>query len=235
MIMKRIVLILCLIVKISIGYAQDPARAYAYTISMGVSSKAAYAHSGVIITEAGVHKLLNQQKKALNNFREQYDDYLSTLRNLLSYSAELYGIYHEVTGVATNISRLQSTMRSASPTNFVAAYYSSGGERVINNIINDGIKFATDVSTLFPIKNKVRLTEKERFDCIRRLRLRLSKMNQEVYYALKLIKYTTLMDTWYEVTHQHPTYKTRSLSTILKEAQEGWSVRAVSAGRANSK
>mgnify|MGYP006874329251 CR=1 FL=1 len=236
--MKRLFLFYLLLLSFSVSYAQDALRASTYAKAAIASSKALYANATVVTGNAGAHVLVAKQKKALNNFREEYDNYLSNIQKLLAYAAEIYGLYYEVTNIGKNITELKSVINHVDPGNYIATYYSSRGGRLWNSIVNDGVLFATDVVTLFPLnKDKSknpRLTEEERYECIRRIRLRLHKMNMEVGSLLRTIKYTTLMDTWYEVTRTSPPVKTRPLKAILADAQKGWVLRARAAAKANS-
>ena len=73
------------------------------------------------------------------------------------------------------------------------------------------------------VKNS-KMTEKERIDCISRVRKSLQSMNYKIRKLNRLLRYTTLMDSWYELRGKY--YKPKSMYTISTECQKRWARKA---------
>lgn len=65
------------------------------------------------------HVWLNGEVKYINNFQREFDNYLSTFRTIISYAAQTYGFYYEVSNLCQNMGKLTAQIGDT-PVNAIA-------------------------------------------------------------------------------------------------------------------
>ena len=76
----------------------DPARAAAIDVASELEKKSLDAQYKVQLLQSTGHLWTRQEVDAVTDFQKECNDYVSTFNSLLTYAAEIYGIYYDVTG-----------------------------------------------------------------------------------------------------------------------------------------
>ena len=156
----------------------DPVRAGMFKLYAKTATKALVAQDAVLTLNGGEHIMSKEEVDKINNFQNQFNKYLTSFDDILTIAAEIYAIYFEVDHAVKNIKELKSFTVSC-PANTLAVALSKSRSHIYSDIIDNGIQIAADVEKLLPIskdedKNS-KMTEKERIDCISRVRKKPSE------------------------------------------------------------
>lgn len=201
----------------------DPVRAALFAKYAKQAKQALKAQDEVMSLNLTGHKFLKEEVEATTNFQKQFNDYLDSFGDILSIAANIYGIYWEVDQAVKNIKELGSTV-SSSPANILAVAFSERKNDIYTDVINSGIQIAGDVQQLLPLRaekgKNPKMTEFERIKCIGNVRRSLRSMNYKLRKMNRIIRYTTLLDSWYELKG-HPK-GTRSMREIATGCQKSW-------------
>ena len=81
----------------------DPARAAAIDVASELEKKALNAQYKVQMLQSTGHLWVRQEVDAVTDFQKEFNDYVSTFNNLLTYAAEIYGIYYDVNSLANTL------------------------------------------------------------------------------------------------------------------------------------
>lgn len=228
--MKRLYIILLLAAISTHSIAQngpDLVRAGMFKLYATSASNALAAQDAMLTINLGNHIMSKEVVDKTTNFQRQFNNYLKNFDDILTMAAEIYGIYHEVTQAARNIKELQSFV-VACPANTLAVAFSKSRNGIYKDVIDNGIQIAADVKKLLPIgkddEGNTKMTEYERINCIGKIRKSLQSMNYKIRKMNRLLHYTTLLDSWYELrgTYRKP----RSMYTICVDSQKRWASKA---------
>ena len=175
------------------------------------------------------HKFLGEEMEKITDFQKQFNNYLNSFGDILSIAAEIYGIYYEVNQALKNIDKLKDAALSC-PANLVAVALSERKNNIYVDVIENGIQIVNDIRHLVPLskdKDKnAKMTEKERIECMGKIRKSLRALNYKMRKMNRLFSYTTLLDSWYELKGNPP--KTRSMREIVTSCHKGWMRKATS-------
>lgn len=196
----------------------------AYAIS---ASKALAAQDVLLTINGGEHLMSKTEVEQTVNFQKQFNDYLNKFNDIISLAAEIYGIYYEVDHAVKNIKELKSFV-VACPANTLAVALSKSKNHIYQDVIDNGIQIVADIKQLIPIskddEKNSKMTEYERLKCISKIRRSLRDMNYKIRKMNRLLRYTTLLDSWYELKGRY--YKPKSMYTISTECQRRWASKA---------
>ena len=108
---------------------------------------------------------------------------------------------------------------------------------IYKDVIDDGIQIAADVKQILPLgsskgKNP-KLTEHQRIQVIANINNTLVKLNFKLRRMNRLIRYTSLLDSWYEL--RGTPRGTRSMKAIVADCKRGWINKARTANKMNTK
>lgn len=203
----------------------DPGLVLTYGIITKQSVASTALEESVIGTQAAGHILLNSEVKQVTNFKNQFNDYLSKFTETITFAANLYGIYLEVDKAIKNVKNLSGVVLRC-PENTIAVAFSPSKSKVYKEILTSGLQIVGDIETLTPWhsdKNKnAKMTKAERLECIEGIRKKLRTMNYQMSCMYRFIKYTTLMDSWYELSQTQAVYRPKSMKTIIESCQNRW-------------
>lgn len=201
----------------------DPARAALFLEYAKTAKKTLRAQDAMMSINLTGHKYSKEQVEAIRNFQKQYDDYLSSFNDILTLAADIYGIYYEVDQATRNIKELKSVV-SSSPANVLAVAFSERKNNIYQDVITNGIQIAADVKQLLPLRKEKgknpKMTQAERFKVIDNIRRSLRSMNHKIRKMNRLIRYTTILDSWYEL-RGNPRH-TRTMKEIVTSCHQGW-------------
>lgn len=216
------------------GGTPDPERALLFGIVAKTQSKALIAQNAVLATTLGGYKMNGDVIRKTNNFIKEYNDWLDSFGDVLTIAANLYGIYYNVDRIITDISEFQKVTK-VNPKNLVAVSLSPSKNKVYASILNDGLNIVSDLEMMITgsktvrdgktkVKMKTKMSLMERTMTIINVRKRLQAIDRKMRTLNRFILYTSLYDTYYEVTGDVP-YKghhTRQLSEILADCKSRW-------------
>ena len=81
----------------------DPARAAAIDVASELEKKALNAQYKVQMLQSTGHIWTRQEVDAVTDFQKEFNDYVSTFNSLLTYAAEIYGIYYDINSLANTL------------------------------------------------------------------------------------------------------------------------------------
>ena len=136
------------------------------------------------------HVWLNQEVKETKNFQKQFDDYLSSFRNIISYAAQTYGFYYEVDHLCQNMGRLSAQIGNT-PVNAIAV--------ALHNKRND--IYVSIINTIRQVCIDKKMTEKQRIELVFSIRPQLKEMNRQLATLTKLVKSTSMGLVWYTIEY----------------------------------
>lgn len=182
------------------------------------------------------HMYISDQTEKVSNFQREFDNYLSSFGDMLTLAASIYGIYYQVDQTLKNLKELKSVGVSC-PANVLAVALSQKKNNIYKDVIDDGIQIAADVKQILPLgsskgKNP-KLTEHQRIQVIANINNTLVKLNFKLRRMNRLIRYTSLLDSWYEL--RGTPRGTRSMKAIVADCKRGWINKARTANKMNTK
>lgn len=126
--MKRIVgilfIILCMGTK---SYAQiDPALAGMVLIYTEKTKKTLKSQERVMLLQTTGHIWTKEEVEAVTDLQREFNDYLDSFRSIVSYAAQIYGFYHEITNLTENMGELPVNLQGVPTTHWLLHYPQTG-------------------------------------------------------------------------------------------------------------
>lgn len=165
------------------------------------------------------HVWLKQEVDATKNYQQQFDQYISTFRGIISYAAQVYGFYYEVNHLTENMGRLSSQIGDA-PVNAIAVALHRNRNDIYVDIINRSIGI---VNTIRQVCIDTKMTEKQRVELVFSIRPQLQDMNKKLAMLTKLVRCTTMAQVWYEIEYQSLPHR-EGKAGIVEECLGAWRV-----------
>lgn len=150
----------------------------------------------VMLTQTTGHIWTKEEVEATTNLQREFNNYLDSFRSIVSYAAQIYGFYHEVSKLTDNMGDFTRQLARDSP-NAVAVALSSRRNAIYRELILNSVEIVNDIRSACISDNK--MTEKERTEIVFGIRPKLRIMNQKLQRLTKAVKYTTLGDIWLEI------------------------------------
>mgnify|MGYP007048166007 FL=1 len=214
----------------------DPERARLFLLYAKKAKKALRSQDEVMSLNLTGHMYISDQTEKITNFQKEFDEYLSSFGDMLTLAASIYGIYYQVDQTFKNLKELK-TVGTSCPANVLAVALSEKKNNIYQDVIDDGIQIAADVKQILPLgsskgKNP-KLTEHQRIQVISNINTTLVKLNHKLRKMNRLIRYTTLLDSWYEL--RGTPRGTRSMQAIVTDCKRVWVNKAKTANKMNTK
>lgn len=215
---------------------EDVVRAGLFLDYAKKAKKALKSQDEVMSLNLTGHMYISDQTEKVTNFQREFDNYLSCFGDMLTLAASIYGIYYQVDQTLKNLKELKSVGVSC-PANVLAVALSQKKNNIYKDVIDDGIQIAADVKQILPLgsskgKNP-KLTEHQRIQVIANINNTLVKLNFKLRRMNRLIRYTSLLDSWYEL--RGTPRGTRSMKAIVADCKRGWINKARTANKMNTK
>ena len=137
--------------------------------------------------------------EAVADLQREFNDYLDSFRSVVSYAAQIYGFYHEITHLTENMGEFTQQLKS-SPTNALAVALSTNRNKIYRELIYNSIEIINDIRAVCLSDNK--MTENERMEIVFGIRPKLKLMNKKLQRLSIAVKYTSMGDIWVEITEQ---------------------------------
>ena len=219
------ILCLCLFTNLSAQSGPDPIRAGMFVTYAHQAKKALQAQDALLGANLTGHMYLKDEVEKTTNFQRQFNNYLNSFDDILTVAADIYGIYTEVDEAMRNMKVVRSIV-VRQPANVLAVAFSKSKNNIYTDLIENGIKLAADIEQILPLKkdpdSNAKMTQYERFKVMDNIRMNLRALNRKLRTLSRLIRYTTMMDSWYELRGTGLEYRPRKMGTITKDCLQNW-------------
>lgn len=188
------ILLMCMGIKV---HAQlDPTLTGMVLIYTEKAKKTLKNQEKVMLLQTTGHIWTKEEVEAVTDLQREFNDYLDSFRSVVSYAAQIYGFYHEITHLTENMGEFTGQLKN-SPTNALAVALSTNRNKIYRELIYNSIEIINDIRTVCLSDNK--MTEKERMEVVFGIRPKLKLMNKKLQRLTIAVKYTTMGDIWIEI------------------------------------
>ena len=199
--MRRIIfitiLLMCMGIKV---HAQlDPTLTGMVLIYTEKAKKTLKNQEKVMLLQTTGHIWTKEEVEAVTDLQREFNDYLDSFRSVVSYAAQIYGFYHEITHLTENMGEFTGQLKN-SPTNALAVALSTNRNKIYRELIYNSIEIINDIRTVCLSDNK--MTEKERMEIVFGIRPKLQLMNKKLQRLSIAVKYTSMGDIWAEISEE---------------------------------
>ena len=153
----------------------------------------------VMLLQTTGHIWTKEEVEAVTDLQREFNDYLDSFRSVVSYAAQIYGFYHEITHLTENMGEFTGQLKN-SPTNALAVALSTNRNKIYRELIYNSIEIINDIRTVCLSDNK--MTEKERMEVVFGIRPKLQLMNKKLQRLSIAVKYTSMGDIWAEISEE---------------------------------
>lgn len=167
---------------------------------------------------------MSEEIKATTDFQREFNDYLDTFHKVLTYAAEIYGVYYEVTKTCRNIRELNEIISDNRETNVLALAMDSRRNTIYTEIVTNSLDIIRDIKKL--CVDAPKMTEQERNKVVSAIRPKLRKFNKKLQTLTFFIHYTSFSDVVNNIlgtAYKMNPYKKRD---ILTRCHREWLERA---------
>lgn len=153
----------------------------------------------VMLLQTTGHIWTKEEVEAVTDLQREFNDYLDSFRSVVSYAAQIYSFYHEITHLTENMGEFTGQLKN-SPTNALAVALSTNRNKIYRELIYNSIEIINDIRTVCLSDNK--MTEKERMEIVFGIRPKLQLMNKKLQRLSIAVKYTSMGDIWAEISEE---------------------------------
>lgn len=153
----------------------------------------------VMLLQTTGHIWTKEEVEAVTDLQREFNDYLDSFRSVVSYAAQIYGFYHEITHLTENMGEFTGQLKN-SPTNALAVALSTNRNKIYRELIYNSIEIINDIRTVCLSDNK--MTEKERMEIVFGIRPKLQLMNKKLQRLSIAVKYTSMGDICAEISEE---------------------------------
>lgn len=209
-------------------YAQsgpDPGRAGLFIAYAQQAKRVLKAQDVLLGMNLTGHKYLKDEVEKTTNFQREFNNYLDSFDDILTVAADIYGIYTEIDQAIKNMKVVKHIV-VRQPANVLAVALSKSKNNIYTDIIENGLKLAADIEQVLPLRKdpdkNAKMTQYERFKVMDNIRVNLRQLNKKLRTLSRLIHYTTLMDTWYDIKNTGREYQPRKMGSITQDCLKNW-------------
>ena len=189
------ILLMCMGIKV---HAQlDPTLTGMVLIYTEKAKKTLKNQEKVMLLQTTGHIWTKEEVEAVTDLQREFNDYLDSFRSVVSYAAQIYGFYHEITHLTENMGEFTGQLKN-SPTNALAVALSTNRNKIYRELIYNSIEIINDIRTVCLSDNK--MTEKQRMEIVFGIRPKLQLMNKKLQRLSIAVKYTSMGDIWAEIS-----------------------------------
>lgn len=191
------ILLMCMGIKV---HAQlDPTLTGMVLIYTEKAKKTLKNQEKVMLLQTTGHIWTKEEVEAVTDLQREFNDYLDSFRSIVSYAAQIYGFYHEITHLTENMGEFTGQLKN-SPTNALAVALSTNRNKIYRELIYNSIEIINDIRTVCLSDNK--MTEKKRMEIVFGIRPKLQLMNKKLQRLSIAVKYTSMGDIWAEISEE---------------------------------
>lgn len=179
------------------GYAQnDPTLAGMIALYTNKAEKMYKSQERVMLMQTTGHIWTKEEVEGTTDLQREFNDYLNSFRSVVCYAAQVYGFYHEIAQLTTNMGDFTRQLGDH-PANGLAVALSTHRNKIYRELIMGSVEIVNDIRMACLSGNK--MTEKERLEIVFGIRPKLKLMNTKLQRLTKAVKYTSLADIWLEI------------------------------------
>ena len=195
----------------------DPTLAGMIFIYTDKAEKQLKAQERAMLLESTGHIWIKEEMEETTNIQRKFNEYLDSFRDIVCFAAQIYGFYHEIDYLATNLGNLTKQMEK-SPGNSLAVALTPRKNQLYRDVILTSVDICNDIRLV--CLSETKMTEKERIEIVFSIRPKLKKMNKTIATLVRAVKYTSLLDVWDEIAEnaKEPADK----AEIVKQAMRRW-------------
>ena len=170
-----------------------------------------------MMLETTGHIWLKEEWEETTKIQQKYNDYLDQFRSIVTYAAEIYGFYHEISMMTDAMGGLVKQLEDH-PTNALAVAISANRSAIYRELILTSVDIVNDIRLV--CLSDIKMSEKERVEIVFAIRPKLKQMNYKLRRLTRAIKYTTLGDVWREI--EGNAYPPTNKKEIAERAIRDW-------------
>ena len=139
------ILLMCMGIKV---HAQlDPTLTGMVLIYTEKAKKTLKNQEKVMLLQTTGHIWTKEEVEAVTDLQREFNDYLDSFRSVVSYAAQIYGFYHEITHLTENMGEFTGQLKN-SPTNALAVALSTNRNKIYRELIYNSIEIINDIRTV---------------------------------------------------------------------------------------
>lgn len=214
---KLLILILVMVGCIELHAQSDPTLSSMILLYTNKAKSELKSQEASMLLESTGHIWMKEEVDETTNIQRKFNDYLDNFHSIICYAAQIYGFYHEISNLTTNLSEFTEELGDA-PSNALAVALSSRRNAIYRELIMGSVEIVNDIRQV--CLSDIKMTEKERIEIVFSIRPKLKLMNRKLKRLTKAVKYTSMADVWAEIEGgaRDPADKKK----IVKEAMERW-------------
>ena len=197
----------------------DPGRVAAIELASDQAKKALKSQEKAQLLMTTGHAWIKEEVEATTDFQREFNDYLDKFHDVLSFAAEIYGIYYEVTQTSKNVKALGEVL-SDSPSNALAVAFSTRRNVVYRNIVRTTLDVIMDIRKVCFEKSK--MTEEEKNKVISSIRPKLRTINKQLRQLTLTLRYTSFLDVWNELMDRAYYLNPATKHDIITRCRRQW-------------
>ena len=151
------------------------------------------AQERAMLLQTTGHIWTREEVEATTGLQRQFNDYLDSFRDIISYAAQIYGFYHEVGRLTENMGSLNRQLRGHAG-NTIAVALTPNRNRLYQDLILGSVEIVNDIRQA--CLSDAKMTEKQRIELVLGIRPKLKVMNRKLRHLTLAVKYTSLADIW---------------------------------------
>ena len=214
---KLLILILVMVGCIKLHAQSDPTLSGMILLYTNKANSELKSQETSMLLESTGHIWMKEEVDETTNIQRKFNDYLDNFHSIICYAAQIYGFYHEISNLTTNLSEFTEELGDA-PSNALAVALSSKRNAIYRELIMGSVEIVNDIRQV--CLSDIKMTEKERIEIVFSIRPKLKLMNRKLKRLTRAVKYTSMADVWAEIEGgaRQPADKKK----IVNEAMERW-------------
>lgn len=170
-----------------------------------------------MLLETTGHIWLKEEWEETAKIQQKYNDYLDQFRSIVTYAAEIYGFYQEISMMTDAMGGLVTQLEDHL-TNALAVAISARRNAIYRELILTSVDIVNDIRLV--CLSDIKMSEKERVEIVFAIRPKLKLMNNKLRRLTRAVKYTTLGDVWREI--EDNAYPPADKKEIAERAIRDW-------------
>ncbi len=214
---KLLILILVMVGCIELHAQSDPTLSSMILLYTNKAKSELKSQEASMLLESTGHIWMKEEVDETTNIQRKFNDYLDNFHSIICYAAQIYGFYHEISNLTTNLSEFSEELGDA-PSNALAVALSSRRNAIYRELIMGSVEIVNDIRQV--CLSDIKMTEKERIEIVFSIRPKLKLMNRKLKRLTRAVKYTSMADVWAEIEGgaRQPADKKK----IVNEAMDRW-------------
>lgn len=214
---KLLILILVMVGCIELHAQSDPTLSSMILLYTNKAKSELKSQEASMLLVSTGHIWMKEEVDETTNIQRKFNDYLDNFHSIICYAAQIYGFYHEISNLTTNLSEFSEELGDA-PSNALAVALSSRRNAIYRELIMGSVEIVNDIRQV--CLSDIKMTEKERIEIVFSIRPKLKLMNRKLKRLTRAVKYTSMADVWAEIEGgaRQPADKKK----IVNEAMDRW-------------